>query len=122
MSPVLIVDDDADIREALADLLVERGFSVVTASHGAEALTLLRFMNAPPSIILLDIMMPVMDGYGFLAEQRLDPQLSGIPVAIITAGHSVDHARLGQSPLILSKPINVSQLMATLRRIQRPEA
>jgi len=121
-SPVLIVDDDADVREALEELLVERGFAVITASNGAEALKLLRSMSAPPSIILLDLMMPVLDGYGFLAEQRRDPQLSGIPVAIITAGHAVDHARLGQSRPILSKPINVSQLMATLRGIQSPEA
>jgi CheY-like chemotaxis protein len=119
MSPVLIVDDDADVREALEDLLLERGFSVITASNGAEALKLLRSMNAPPAMILLDIMMPVMDGYGFLAEQRSDPTLSRIPVAIITAGHGVDHARLGQSQHILPKPIKVQQLMATLRELHK---
>jgi signal transduction histidine kinase len=114
--PVLIVDDDVDIREALAELLTDRGYSTITASNGAEALKLLRTLNEPPSMILLDIMMPVMDGYRFLDEKRLDPLLSNIPVAIITAGHGVDRDRIGEPMLIVSKPIKVPQLMAVLEQ------
>ena len=118
MSAILIVDDDADIREALQDLLADRGFSVLGASNGAEALEVLRTLPAPPSIILLDVMMPVMDGYGFLEEQRRDPALSRIPVAIITAGQGVDLARLGGTMPVLYKPIRVPELMIALRSVR----
>jgi CheY-like chemotaxis protein len=60
--PVLIVDDDLDIREILAEALADLGFEVVTAAHGRDALTMLGRMAVLPSAILLDLMMPVMDG------------------------------------------------------------
>ena len=112
--PVLIVDDDLDIREVLADTLQDRGFNVITAANGLEALELVRSMPAPPSVILLDLMMPVMDGYGFLDERRKDPALASIPVAIVTAGHGVDRNRLGNGAPILSKPFNVPKLLGIL--------
>jgi CheY-like chemotaxis protein len=117
--PVLIVDDDFDVREALADLLVDEGLSVVTAADGAEAIKLLRTLHVPPSIILLDLMMPVMNGYAFLEEQRRDPALSSIPVAVITAGHGVDRARLGNSITVVSKPFKSLQLTAILGTLPR---
>ena len=116
--PILIVDDDLDIREALAETLEDRGFVVITAANGRDALATLRSAKALPSIILLDLMMPVMDGYGFLEERRRDPTLASIPVAIITAGHGVDRSRLGDSAPIVPKPINVAQLVNTLRQLQ----
>jgi signal transduction histidine kinase/CheY-like chemotaxis protein len=116
--PVLLVDDDLDVREALADLLEHRGFPVITAANGAEALELLRVAAARPSLILLDLMMPVMDGYQFLEEQMCDPDLSDIPVAIITAGQAVDRARVAPAIPVLSKPIDVRRLMTTLRRLR----
>lgn len=119
MHRILIVDDDPDIRDALDELLADRGFTVLTASNGAEALKLLRTQSAPPSIILLDVMMPVMDGYGFLEERRTDPALSRIPVAIITAGQGVDLARLGEPMPILYKPINLRELMLALGSVQQ---
>ncbi len=119
MSPILIVDDDPDIRDALEELLEDRGFSVLGASNGAEALNLLRTLHVPPSIILLDVMMPVMDGYGFLEERRRDPSLSRIPVAIITAGQGVDLARLGGTMPVLYKPISVPELMIALGSVQQ---
>jgi CheY-like chemotaxis protein len=119
--PVLVVDDDPDIREALADLLEHRGFNVVTAANGAEALALLRAGGERPSVILLDLMMPIMDGYDFLDEQRRDPDLSPIPVAIITAGQTVDKARVAAPIPVLSKPIDVKRLMQTLRPLRGGE-
>ncbi len=116
--PILIVDDDFDIREALSDTLEDRGFTVITAANGREALKLLREMSVPPSVILLDLMMPVMDGYAFLNEQQKDPALAGLPVAIITAGHGIDHSRLGDSPPILPKPIKLPQLLSTLQKLR----
>src|SRR5689334_12220239 len=97
--PILIVDDDLDVREALAETLEDRGFNVVTAENGHDALRLLRTTNVRPSVILLDLMMPIMDGYTFLEEQRKDPALA-IPVAIITAAHGVDRSRAGDHPPI----------------------
>ena len=60
--PVLVVDDDLDIREALAQILEDRGFEVITAANGQEALALLRSLKVCPALILLDLMMPIMDG------------------------------------------------------------
>ena len=115
---VLVVDDDLDIREALADTLHDRGFDVVTAANGLEALQLLQTMAVPPSVILLDLMMPVLDGYGFLAERQKHPELAAIPVAVITAGHGVDRHRVDDFPPVIPKPINVPKLFDILRQLQ----
>jgi len=111
---VLIVDDDLDIREALTDILEDRGFSVMSAANGREALSLLRSLDAPPAVILLDLMMPILDGYGFLEEHRKDAALAVIPVAIITAGHGVDRSRIDEVTPIVPKPINVPRLFGVL--------
>jgi CheY-like chemotaxis protein len=112
--PILLVEDDRAIREALTDGLQAEGFDVVTASNGLEALRWLRGGTARPSVVLLDIMMPVMDGYGFLAERRKDPALSSIPVAIVTAGQGVDHRQIDRDTAIIWKPIDLPHLLKTL--------
>jgi len=112
---ILLVEDDLDVREALADTLEDRGFEVITAANGLEALDLLRRVEAP-SLVLLDLMMPVMDGYEFLEAQRRDPILAAIPVAIVTAGQ-VDRRRVGDSPPVVAKPIKIPQLMSVLERL-----
>lgn len=114
---VLVVDDDVDIREALSDTLEHRGYAVVTARNGREALDFLR-SRRPPAVILLDLMMPVMDGYEFLEARQSDPALSAIPVVIISAGQGVDRARLGTSAPVLSKPVRLAELLATFRQLQ----
>lgn len=119
--PVLVVDDDLDIREALAETLEDHGFTVLTAANGMEALALVRRSEVNPSVILLDLMMPVLDGYGFLAERRKDPALFSIPVGIITAGRKVDHTRLDDGTFVLHKPMNVAHLLETLRDLQARE-
>ena len=111
---VLVVDDDADIREALSEILEDRGFQVMSAANGQEALTLLRGLHDAPSVILLDLMMPIMDGYGFLEEHRKDSSLAVIPVAIITAGHGVDRSRIDSAAPIVPKPINVPRLFSII--------
>jgi len=116
--PILIVDDDQDIRDALADTLARRGFDVITAANGREALELIRTVATAPSVILLDLMMPVMDGYAFLEEQKKDPAMASIPVAIVTAGHGVDHSRLGIVPPIVSKPFDVPRLIGILHDLR----
>ena len=77
-----LVEDDRDIRRILAETLEDYGFSVVTAVNGLEALRTLRGSSKPPSLILLDLLMPVLDGYGFLDERKKDAALAGERVAV----------------------------------------
>jgi len=117
---ILIVDDDVDIRELLAELLEIRGFDVATAGNGREAIDLVRRMTHPPSVILLDLMMPIMDGYGFLEERKKDGLLASIPVAIITAGHGVDRNQLGSAATIVRKPIDTMKLVNVIDSLHAP--
>jgi two-component system, chemotaxis family, chemotaxis protein CheY len=80
---VLVVDDDKDIRDLLSDALRAEGYSVLSARHGAEALERLRACR--PDLILLDLMMPVMDGLAFMAAKDSDPVIHDIPVIAMTA-------------------------------------
>jgi signal transduction histidine kinase/DNA-binding response OmpR family regulator len=96
-APVLVVDDDPDVRELFRRTLALDGISIVEAANGAEALTQLR--QQKPSLILLDLMMPVMDGFEFIAEFNLHAQWRDIPVIVITAKHVTreDRERLASS-------------------------
>jgi CheY-like chemotaxis protein len=81
---VLVVDDDADVLQAVEDVLRQNGYATARAADGAEALTYLR-ANVPPDLILLDLLMPVMNGWDLIARLRADPELASIPVVLITA-------------------------------------
>jgi len=87
---VLVVEDDRDIRDALRESLVMMGYRVDVASNGEEAL---RFLaeHEKPAVILLDLMMPVMDGWQFRVQQQLDPRICDIPVVLITADGNAKH-------------------------------
>jgi CheY-like chemotaxis protein len=111
---ILVVDDDADIREVLSEVLIESGHEVVTASNGLEALRILR-EGWRPCMVLLDLMMPVMDGYLFLQERKHDPALATIPITVITAGRQVDVTRLEDATLV-AKPIRLPALMSLIER------
>lgn len=112
---ILLVEDDPDVAEALAELLTDEGFVVAIAANGLEGLTYLQTHDSP-SVILLDLMMPVMDGYTFRAAQRADPRLASIPVFCISAG-AMDH-RLGALDLAgaFKKPIDVAALLGAIRQ------
>jgi len=116
--PVLIVDDDPDIREVLAEALADLGFEVVTAVHGRDALTMLAAMPVRPSAILLDLMMPIMDGYAFLEERTKDAAIREIPLAIVTAGHGIDRARIGADTTIIRKPFDMPALVRVLHTLR----
>ncbi|XXT22232.1 response regulator [Sorangium sp. So ce429] len=112
---ILVVDDDPDIRETLAELLQEEGYAVSSAAHGGEALSALR-ADPRPGLILLDLMMPIMDGWQFRAEQKKDPELASIPVVIISAtGRDEFVSSLGAAQF-LKKPINLEQLLAAVEQ------
>jgi CheY-like chemotaxis protein len=111
---VLLVDDDADTRESVGEVLEDRGYSVLGARNGAEAVDLLQ-SGTVPSVILLDLMMPVMDGYRFRAQQRSDPTLAAIPVIVITAGESIALDELNVAA-VMRKPLQVPRLLATVEQ------
>ncbi len=86
---VLVIDDDAGIRAALTDILADEGYAVDSAADGQAALELLRKQLNPPGLVLLDLMMPRMNGWEFRTEQRRDPALADIPVVVISASSNV---------------------------------
>ncbi|HJU27913.1 MAG TPA: response regulator [Candidatus Binataceae bacterium] len=106
MQSILIVEDDIRALDALAYLLERDGYAVVCARNGREALDLLAD-NPRPGLILLDLAMPVMDGWEFRRRQRLDPALSGIPVIVISA--LISGAPSGVKA-VMSKPIDMNKL------------
>lgn len=113
-NPVLLVDDDGDVREALAHLLELKGFSVVTAGDGAEALGRLR-CGLRPCLIVLDLMMPEKDGFQFRREQLETPELASIPVAVCSATYDVRMAtRLLNADAYLTKPVDLEALLDLL--------
>jgi len=91
--PILIIDDSADAREAMGELLEAKGYAVVMASGADDALGRLR-QGLAPSVILLDLMMSGKDGFAFRNEQAADPELSTIPVVIYSGYHNVHYAAL----------------------------
>jgi CheY-like chemotaxis protein len=118
MNPlVLIVEDDAEIRMALADLLESSGYVVSQAQHGREALDQLR-AGPRPAVILLDIMMPVMNGWSFRTAQLADPHLASIPVVVLTAmGRAEETGRELRAHAALSKPFEIADLLDLLGRL-----
>jgi CheY-like chemotaxis protein len=112
---VLVVEDDADIRDSLAEVLDEDGFAVLTASNGREAFEVLQSASAKPSVILLDMMMPVMDGWEFRKAQRNDPELASIPVAVFSARPNIEAAaRSVEAAAYFRKPLSIDHLIDTL--------
>src|SRR5207245_972875 len=89
---VLVVDDDTEIRETMIDVLADAGYKAVGACDGVEALAHLRDDEDRWCVVLLDLMMPNMDGRAFRAEQLQDPHLSPIPVVIVSARNDVAEA------------------------------
>jgi CheY-like chemotaxis protein len=114
--PVLLVEDDLDIAEAILDVLMDEGYEVAHATNGLEALDLLR-SEPQPAVILLDLMMPEMDGPQFRAAQLRDPRLSQIPVVVLSADRMIAekaHA-LGVWGFVV-KPLQPEQLVSVVER------
>ncbi|WP_437735538.1 response regulator [Sorangium sp. So ce1335] len=111
---IFVVEDDRGVSEALVEVLSDEGYEVMTAGNGAEALARLR--EAPtPALIVLDLMMPVMDGYAFRAEQLRTPAIADIPVIVLTAGAAPRATELGHVD-ILKKPIDLGALLDAVGR------
>ena len=112
--PVLIVEDDAELRDMMAQLLTLEGFVAATVSNGREALEYLK-RGDRPDIILLDLMMPVMDGWEFRRKQQSDPALATVPVVVLSA---LDHRRAAEVDAVafLKKPLDFDRLLELVRQ------
>ena len=115
---ILIVEDDLDIRDTVSQILEDEGYPVASAANGQEALDYLRGADLP-GLILLDLMMPVMNGWQFRTEQQRDPRLSAVPVVVLSADSNVQEkaASLGAVGCI-QKPIHLSDLLDTVDRFR----
>jgi CheY-like chemotaxis protein len=113
---IVVVDDDPDVREMLTYALTERGYQVVAIASGAEALGYLRSSPAP-RLILLDLVMPDMDGWTFLAERNRDPALSKVPVIVLSAQPDVAERVAAYNALHLKKPVLPENLVQTMEYV-----
>lgn len=113
---VFIIEDDDGIRAALAELICQEGLGVVAAHDGREGLALLKSIGGLPDLILLDLVMPGMDGRAFLAEKANCPGLSKIPVVVMSA----TKADLSGPDIVgvLQKPFNLDVICSYLRAVK----
>ncbi len=109
---VLVVDDDPAIREVVALTLEDEGYRVETAANGCEALKKMR--EDPPSGVVLDMMMPVMDGPAFLRACRSDPSCRGVPIVVMSANRKAAEALTLGAAAFLAKPFDLDTLLATI--------
>lgn len=113
MSLVLLVEDDPDVREDLAFLLEHRGHRTVTAANGKDAMDKLRdgALDGPPDLVILDLMMPVMDGWKMRELMLRDPDLAKIPVVLMSgAGDLSEQAETLKATDFLLKPVDLDKL------------
>jgi len=117
-SSVLVVDDDPNLVRLMSKFLRLEGFAPVPAANGAEALKYLRG-GGDASVILLDLRMPVMDGWTFRREQRGDPGLAGIPIVVLS-GIEIDHVLDMDAAASFQKPVSFPEVVGVLRRLCEP--
>jgi len=109
---LLVVDDDREIREALRTALEDEGFTVAVAANGAEALA--KIEERHPRLVLLDLMMPILDGWEVLDRVRADPSLDGVRVCICSAVPDLASPR---ADFVLRKPFRVDAVLDLVERV-----
>ena len=114
-SSVLVVDDDPNLVRLMSKFLTLEGFAPVQAANGAEALTYLRG-GGSASVILLDLRMPVMDGWTFRREQRGDPVIAGIPIVVLS-GMDTDTVQDMDAAASFHKPVSFMAIVDVVRRL-----
>ena len=114
---ILVVDDDVGIRHLLTVFLTHKGYSAVGVANGAEALHYLQHNPVRPELILLDLMMPVMDGVVFRRHQQQTPEFAAIPVVVLSATAEMqEHALKLRAAAYLPKPIDLDTLLALVEQ------
>jgi CheY-like chemotaxis protein len=111
---VLVVEDDQDIREAVVEAITDRGYDVEAAENGSVAMD--RMRAHPPCIVLLDLMMPVMDGWEVVAQMDTEPALAEVPICIVSA-HDKD---LPRNVCVLRKPVSLANLLQAVENYCGP--
>ena len=109
---VLLLEDDVDVRDAVAGVLEDAGFNVATAANGREGLQVLA-QNTSPCLIVLDLWMPILSGREFLAQLQAEPEKSSLPVVLMTASDSAPPSGVVEC---LRKPFGISQLVKTVEK------
>jgi CheY-like chemotaxis protein len=111
LSCILVIEDDRVVREVVSDALVDAGYAVAKAADGADALDQLH--DHPADVILLDLMMPVMDGWAFLDEIARDADLHSIPVGILSSVPALRQVARDQGVHVaVGKPFSLDELIA----------
>lgn len=112
-NPILVIEDEPDVRESIKEILEIEGFRVATAGNGEEALTLLQ-SGTRTCLILLDLMMPVMDGWQFLKilKEKHQDVFSTIPIIVVSAAADLTTVEQQYSCRVMNKPCNIESLLA----------
>lgn len=110
---ILVIDDDPAICQSLKDVLEINGYNVTTARDGQEGVDLLKKSSVMPCLILLDLMMPGMNGWGFLDFQRNDPRFTTVPV-IVCSAYENSARSISKNP-ILTKPVKLNSLLGAVK-------
>ncbi len=119
--PLLVVDDDTDLREALEEVLRDAGYEVIGASNGKHALEVLGGVPVLPGLVLLDMMMPVLDGAGFARAMRQEPKWRDIPVLVFSASANARQVaeEIGACGH-MRKPVDVDTLLDAVGKHKMP--
>jgi len=117
MSWVLVVDDNEAIRDCLSQLLEDLGCKAAAARDGVEALALVREARSPPALVLLDLMMPRMNGWQVLEERAKDERLEKVPVVVMTAAKDPTTGPFENVLEVLEKPIEYETLQRVVERV-----
>jgi CheY-like chemotaxis protein len=118
----LVVEDDTDTRDLIAEVLREDGYQVMVAAHGREALGAVHALAMLPSIILLDLMMPIMNGWQFLDERSHDPALASVPVVVLSADPTRQLAAQQGVVAVIGKPFDLTRLLRMVRAVTKAQA
>ena len=115
MGKVLVVDDDDALRDIVAEAIADAGYAVDQAENGQVALAKMR--ASAPCVVLLDLMMPVMDGWQVVTEMQADPALANVPVCVISAQDRTPPPRAAR---MLKKPASLADLVSTVATYCKP--
>jgi two-component system chemotaxis response regulator CheY len=109
MGPVLVVDDDEAVRELVVEAIADAGYSVEQAENGRDALD--KMHQTSPCMVVLDLMMPVMDGWQVVVAMEADPGLARVPVCVVTAQDRIPPPK---TAALLKKPVSAAKLVETI--------
>jgi CheY-like chemotaxis protein len=107
---ILLAEDDEDLREAMVETLNDAGYTVEAVGNGRDAIEWLEGADTPPKLILLDLMMPVMDGWQFLEKREKTPKVASVPVVVLSASGSFESPN--QTVAFMRKPVALKPLLA----------